>query len=439
MDYEGLSLADLEKLYTEQSKIYNDTGGTNLTLYDELVEMSKLIEEKKRKLKFGGIEQISKVRCEICNKIFENLPEVLKSHEEYHKTWVKFNPVKTRQLDQVGLGQNKAMEIEFDKADIPQINISEQETTTKTTEQKNPSTQINPDIVEELKKATKKEEEFLKELVSEIKKPTEKAIQVKQKMEEKIELPKPEKPKRNWFAKKPRPENSKKKQSFGFPRRRYKRPSFSLKGHFPIIEVLLGGGPIILMKNADRSIEVMRAKKIAGKFIETSTGIFEIDGEYEHRFNKVASFYVYNVHNSKPLSLSALESVQNYYKTNQTAIIVTELAKIKKTVEKEKDPLASMAEVFKDGNSIIDENTKKFLIEYLTFNKDDVKLLIQNRRKIKHPKLDQTRPISTYFPMLIIGSIAMTVVLVMRFFNPLKYFNISPEIFRLGFIMIGAN
>ena len=424
MEYNGLSLADLEKLYTQQTKIYNDSGGTNLSLYDELVEMSQLIEEKKQKLKLGAPEQITKVRCEICNKSFENIPDVLKAHEEYHKTWVKFKPIKTRQLDQVE--QNI-------KPQIIEATLEE-----PTSEQK-PEKTHDQAIIEELKKASKQEEEFLKELVNEIKKPSAKAIQVKQKMEEKVVVFKEEKPKRSFFAKKPKKEKPpKESKSFGFPKRRYKRPSFALKGHFPIMEVLLGGGPIIIMKNADRSLEVMKAKKIAGKFIETDIGIFEIDGEYEHRFNKVASFYVFNVHNSKPLSLTALESIQQYYKNKETSIIVNELAKIKTAVEKEKDPLSSMASVFKEENAVIDDQTKKFLVEYLTFDKDDIKLLIQNRRKTKHPKLSQTRPISTIFPTLILGCITTAVLLVMRFFNPIKYFNIPLDIFRLGFSFFGG-
>ena len=138
------------------------------------------------------------------------------------------------------------------------------------------------------------------------------------------------------------------------------------------------------------------------------------------------------------MSLSALESIQNYYKNNQTSIIVQELAKIQKTVEIEKDPLSSMAKVFKEENSVIDDQTKKFLIEYLTFNKDDVKLLIQNRRKTKHPKFDQTKPISTIFPVLAIGMIATIVLIVMRFINPLKILNISPEAIKFGFSFFGA-
>ena len=428
MEYEGLGIAELEKLYTEQTKIYNDSGGTNLSLYDELVEMSRIIEEKKHKAKLGAPDQVTKVRCEICNKIFENIPDVLKSHEEYHKTWTKFKPVKTRQLDQVKVENTEEKPVtqrilEGAKLEDPRTE---------------PEKQVDETLITELKQAQNREEEFLKELVSEIKKPIAKAIETKQKMEEKVEI-KEEKPKHIWFAKKPKEQKAEKESKhFGFPKRRYKRPSFAIKGHFPIMEVLLGGGPIILMKNADRSLEVMKAKKIAGKFIETNIGVFEIDGEYEHRFNKVASFYVFNVHNSKPLSLSALESIQNYYKNNQTSIIVQELAKIQKTVEIEKDPLSSMAKVFKEENSVIDDQTKKFLIEYLTFNKDDVKLLIQNRRKTKHPKFDQTKPISTIFPVLVIGMIATIVLIVMRFINPLKILNISPEAIKFGFSFFGA-
>ena len=422
-DYEGLSLSDLEKLYTEQTKIYNDSGGTNLTLYDDLVAMSKTIEEKKRKLEFGATEQVSKVRCEICNKTFENLPDVLKAHEEYHKTWVKFKQVKPKQLDQV------ESKVEIKK---PVEIISVQETPNENLA-KPPQ-----EIIPVLKELQKQEDEFLKELVKDIKTPIEKAVTTKQKMDEKIEIETPAQEKRSWFAK-PRAEKPhKEKEHFGFPRRRYKKPSFALKGQFPIFEVLLGGGPIIFMKNADRSIEIMRGKKLSGKFIETDVGVFEIDGEYEHRLNKVASFYLYNIHNSKPLSIRALESVQNYYKQKQTSIIVNELAKIKEIVKKDKDPLTAMSSVFKQKDSQIDEVTQKFLVEYLTFDKDDVKLYIQNRIKTKKPRFTQTRKIQTTFPIVIIGLLATGVLLFMRFFNPLKIFNISPEAIRFGFSMVGS-
>ena len=294
----------------------------------------------------------------------------------------------------------------------------------------------------------KEDENLIKTILDGLQKPQEQPAQ-KQKeywnknKEQKEEVFKEEKP--SFFKKRdkePKPTKPKKeKQDFGFPKRRYKKPHFALKGQFPILEVLLKGGPMILLKNADRSLEIIKAKRIQGKFVETNLGFFELDGEFENRFNSMTSFYVHNIHNSKPISVKAVEEIQRYYHNKEASIIVDEMEKIKNALregDKLVDPITAMSTIFHDESSKISDLAKKFLIDFITFDHHDIALLVSDRITTKRPKLDISKPIQTTIPIFLLSLIGFGSMLIMRFFNPLKIFNISPEMFKLGFSFFGG-
>lgn len=426
-DRNSMDIASLKTLYEETIKKYNDKQDE--TLYYQCMELNKLIQKREIQERNG---QLNYVKCEICNKKVIDSDEAKKEHQQVHKTWVNYKELK-----------------KSERKIPPDIEIQATEEKPTELDQVKPEDTKPQDIDVSLKlkkiaeQQHKEDEEFLKTIMEGLKEQPKKQTNIKLTKEPDEEL---FKEKRSFFKrreKEPKPEKQAKPpktRDFGFPKRKYHKPHFALKGQFPILEILARGGPLILLKNADRSLEIIKAKKIQGKFVETVLGFFELDGEFENRFNSLTSFYVHNIHNSKPLSVKAVEEIQRYYKDKDAATIVDEMEKIQTAMKKGNesvDPITAMSTIFHQKSKISD-NTKKFLIDFVTFDKHDIALLVSDRINTKRPKLDISRPMQTFFPILILGIIGIGTMLVMRFFNPIKIFNISPELFRLSFSLIGA-
>lgn len=124
---------------------------------------------------------------------------------------------------------------------------------------------------------------------------------------------------------------------------------FSLKGHFPILEFKLMRGPMILLKIGDRQIELRRAIRHQGKYFITKDGVFELDGEYSYNLAG-QQVLIYNLFNSKPISLTGIERVQQLYREKKAGLLVRELERINSAVEsgaikKYTDPIHAMAEL----------------------------------------------------------------------------------------------
>jgi len=57
----------------------------------------------------------------------------------------------------------------------------------------------------------------------------------------------------------------------------------------------------------------------------TPYGVFELDSKYEYRFKK-QSIYIFNSTNSKPLSIPALQKIQEMYRKGDISELVKENA-----------------------------------------------------------------------------------------------------------------
>jgi hypothetical protein len=147
-----------------------------------------------------------------------------------------------------------------------------------------------------------------------------------------------------------------------------------------------------------------------------------LDGEYEYNFLG-APVYFYNLYNSKPISLTGIEQVQKLYKQGKMKILVEELEKIYDAVKNEQKGIYSAIHALKKLSEVdtgLPKEDQKFLVDYISYNKDDLKL--QNIKEMTQKKLNMnlSRKVTTIFPMLIFAGIGITAVIVMRFFNPLR-------------------
>lgn len=203
-------------------------------------------------------------------------------------------------------------------------------------------------------------------------------------------------------------------------------PSFALKGQIPILEMKAFQGPFVFLKVGDRQLEIRQVKRVQGKFWESSDGVFELDGEYEYKLWGSA-VYFYNLYNSKPISISGIEQVQKIYRERKMSRLVTALQEIYDAVKGEKKGIYSPIHALKKLSEVetgLPLEDQKFLVDYISYNKDDLKL--QNIKEMTQKKLNMnlSMKIITIFPMLIFAGIGITAVVIMRFANPLKLIGI---------------
>lgn len=199
---------------------------------------------------------------------------------------------------------------------------------------------------------------------------------------------------------------------------------FALKGHFPVLEFKFMRGPMIFLKVGDRQIELRKAVRHQGKYFLTKDGVFELDGEYS--YNLLGNqCLIYNLFNSKPISLQGIEKVQQLYRDRKASILVKELERINNAIEagaekKYTDPIHAMAELYKGRPEQLSEYDQKYLIDSRVFDKDDLKLLNTAKMNSKKINAGLSGKIPTILPTMIMMGIAVAIVIVMMKFNPLK-------------------
>lgn len=202
---------------------------------------------------------------------------------------------------------------------------------------------------------------------------------------------------------------------------------FSLTGHFPILEFKAMKGPMIFLKSGDRQIELRKAVRHQGKFFQTNDAVFELDGEYSYNAGGQSALF-YNLYNSKPISLIGIEKIQRLYRQRKAHLIVRELSRIDTAIEAsaEKhytDPIKAMKELYSKIPEEITQADQKFLIDYRTFDKNDLKLQNVTKMNAKKVNTGMSTKVPTILPMMIIAGIAIAVVVFMMKFNPLNYIN----------------
>ena len=184
---------------------------------------------------------------------------------------------------------------------------------------------------------------------------------------------------------------------------------------------------MVLIKIGDRQLELRRAVRHQGKYFITKEGVFELDGEYSYNLAG-QQLLIYNLFNSKPISITGIEKVQKLYRDRKASVLVRELERINLAVEsgaekKYTDPIHAMAELYKGKPEELSRSTQKYLIDSRLFDKDDLKLLNTEKMNSKNVNKGLSLKVPTIIPLLLMSVIAMSIVGIMTQVNPLKWFN----------------
>lgn len=189
---------------------------------------------------------------------------------------------------------------------------------------------------------------------------------------------------------------------------------------------------MILLKVGDRQIEIVRAKRFQKKYFMMNDGIFELDGEYENRLMG-QSFFIYNMYNTKPISIDGIEEIQKEYRNGNMTKIYRETERvhtaITETMTQEDKSFTNPIKVLqnleekrgKDKDSLSKE-TQKFLVDYKFFDKSDMKLQNIDRMLAKKINSMLSYRVMTTGPILFMSLIAMGIIGLMTLVNPLKLF-----------------
>lgn len=192
---------------------------------------------------------------------------------------------------------------------------------------------------------------------------------------------------------------------------------FALKDNFPILEIIWSNNPIALIKTGDRDLQVVKIKKILGKFFITKYGVFELDSKYEYRVGKTA-VYLFNSTNAKPLSLPSLSKIQEMYRKNDIEDLVKEMKKIDVAIKEANlsDPLKILEYITKEkGGSAIDLATEKWLMGYRAYDPASIRVLLTQAHQAKKAIESMSPTVKAALPMIIImGAVVGFAILVMN-------------------------
>lgn len=189
---------------------------------------------------------------------------------------------------------------------------------------------------------------------------------------------------------------------------------------FPIFEFVRMRGPMAFIKVGDRSIEIRQINRILGKFFKTPIANFELDGEYEYRVGSQQA-YIYNIHNGKPISLSALEHIQEAYRDGKFDEIVKYTEAIDKTILESKaldNGVKVMELLGKEKYIDLPTEVIKFLVDYRNRSKKDLKILNLEEFKKKRMNEHMSGKLGAFMPLVIFSMIGIFGTLFMQFILP---------------------
>jgi len=184
---------------------------------------------------------------------------------------------------------------------------------------------------------------------------------------------------------------------------------FAIKDNFPILEIIWSNSPIAIIKTGDRDLQVIKIKKILGKFFITKYGVFELDSKYEYRIGKQA-IYLFNSTNSKPLDLPSLEKIQQLYRKNDIDDLVKEMHKIDSAIKEANltDPLKILEYVVKEkGNSSIDLATEKWLMGYRAYDPASIRVLLTQAHQARKAIERLSPQLKAALPMVIVAGVVI--------------------------------
>lgn len=194
--------------------------------------------------------------------------------------------------------------------------------------------------------------------------------------------------------------------------------NFGLVSHFPFFEFRKRGGPMGIIKVGDRNIELVQVKRVFGKFFVTNLGVFELDGEYEYKMDGQI-LYFFNIYNCKPLSLRAVEDIQNKYKTGDNNTIVEEIKDVEKAVtiaSETKSPVAILSHLAnKEEGKGLKPLTKKFLVDQKLYDESDAELFQSEPLITKKALPKISGQVGTIIPMTIFATLGILIMVIMNY------------------------
>ena len=160
----------------------------------------------------------------------------------------------------------------------------------------------------------------------------------------------------------------------------------------PLFEMGISGKPIAILKTGSRQLQFVKINTSDFKYFAMKEGgIYELDDQYEYRYKKKVSVFLYNFSNSKPISLTGMQEVDTKLKTEGDSMLFnrdrylnslppnTDFAKV---------------EIPKDNIEDLSPDTRRFLQDYQF---DDEQAKTNMMLKVHHQKT----PVPKYSGLLI--------------------------------------
>lgn len=161
----------------------------------------------------------------------------------------------------------------------------------------------------------------------------------------------------------------------------------------PLFEMKISKKPIAIIKLGDRNVDFVRVTKYNSKYFATrDEKIFELDDEYEYRY-KNTGVYFYNFSNSKPLSLTAMNEIDQHLKTNGESELFNK-ERFMNVVGDDPSIDVTRLSIPKDVANDLSHDTRRFLQDHAT---DDESAKTDMMVKVH----TQRNPIPTYSSKLL--------------------------------------
>ena len=160
----------------------------------------------------------------------------------------------------------------------------------------------------------------------------------------------------------------------------------------PLFEMGISGKPIAILKTGSRQLQFVKINTADFKYFAMKEGgIYELDDAYEYRYKKKVSVFFYNFSNSKPISLTGMQEVDDKLKKEGDSMLFnrdrylnslppnTDFSKVEIPAENTKD---------------LSPDTRRFLQDYAF---DDEQAKTNMMLKVHHQKT----PVPKYSSQLI--------------------------------------
>jgi hypothetical protein len=151
----------------------------------------------------------------------------------------------------------------------------------------------------------------------------------------------------------------------------------------PLFEIKLSKKPIAIIKMGDRNITFIKINKYNSKYFTTKDGqTYELDDEYEYRYKKTG-IYFYNFSNSKPISLAAINEIDQVMKdTGESELFNKD--RFMQSVGNDPSIDVSTLNIPKDIAGEMTPDTKRFLQDHATddeTSKTDMMINVHTQKK----------------------------------------------------------